>query len=159
MQHVAGKAVDGSMVTFFDSGNEWPITKVEYADNLTIAKVRELGSQEIVATTNGTYEPEEKTFEMVKARWEEYLLTLPANGFGNTRFPIVVRAEDPDTNILSSLGSQADTLENCRILGVAASYENSEAVSIVVVKYFPQQIRWSQKTLNRVAGVSGVPGL
>ncbi len=159
MQHVAGKAVDGSMVTFFDSGNEWPITKIEYADNLTIAEVVELGSQEIAATTNGKYAPEEKTFEMVKARWEEYLLTLAINGFGNQRFPIVVRAEDPDTNILSSLGSQADTLENCRIIGVAGSYENSEAVSMVVIKYKPQQIRWSGRTLNRTAGVPGLVGV
>jgi hypothetical protein len=158
MRHVAGKAVDGTMVTFFDSGNEWPITKVEYADNLTIASVTPLGSQEIEATTNGKYEPEEKTFEMTKARWEEYLLTLPTNGFGNSRFPIVVRAEDPDTNILSSLGSQADTLDNCRIIGIAGSYENSEAVSMVVIKYKPQQIYWSGRTLNRVAGVPGIPG-
>lgn len=153
MRHVAGKAVDGSMVSFFFASQEWAITKIEYADNLTIADVSQLGSQEIDATTNGKYTTDEKTFEMTKARWEEFLLLLP-NGFGTVRNTIVVRAADPDTNLLSSLGSQADTLENCRISGVAGSYENSEAVSMVVIKYKPQQIRWSGKTINRVRGIA-----
>jgi hypothetical protein len=153
MRHVAGKAVDGSMVSFFYAGQEWAITKIEYADNLTIADVNQLGTQEIDATTNGKYTVEEKTFEMTKARWEEFLFVMP-NGFGNLRNPIVVRSEDPDTNLLTSLGSQADTLENCRITGIAGSYENSEAVSMVVIKYKPQQIRWSGKTINRVRGLA-----
>jgi hypothetical protein len=152
MRHVAGKAVDGSMVSFFENGIEWPITKIEYADNLTIAEVVPLGSQEIEATTNGKYSTEEKTLEMTKARWEEYLATQP-NGFGNLRKSIVVRAEDPDTNLLTSLGAQSDTLENCRFTGVAGSYENSEAVSMVVIKYKPQQIQWSGKTINYVRGL------
>jgi hypothetical protein len=154
MRHVAGKAVDGSMVSFFFAGLEVPITKVEYADNLTIASVNQLGTQEIEATTEGKYETEEKTFEMTKARWEDFLTTLPGNNFGSVRFPIVVRAADPDINPLTSLGSQADTLENCRITGIAGSYENSEAVSMVVIKYKPQQIKWSGKTLNRVRGIA-----
>jgi len=141
------------MVTLFFAGGELPITKVEYADNLTIASVNELGAQHTEATTDGKYETEEKTFEMIKARWEDFLATLPGNNFGGVRFPIVVRAQDPDLNPLTSLGSQADTLENCRITGIAGSYENSEAVSMVVIKYKPQQIKWSGKTLNRVRGV------
>ena len=84
MRHVASKAVDGSMVSLFYNGVEWPITKVEYADNLAIADVNQLGTQEIDATTNGKYSTEEKTFEMTKARWEEFLLVLPT-GFGNVR--------------------------------------------------------------------------
>ena len=153
MRHVAGKAVDGSMVTFFYQGGNVPITKIEYADNLTVADVSKLGSQEIEATTPGKYSTEEKTLEMTKAHWEELLLTFPGNGFGNVRGTGVVRAEDPDTDVLTSLGSQSDTIQNMRITGVAGSYENSEAVSMVVLKYKPQQIRWSGKTLNRVAGI------
>lgn len=152
MRHVAGKAVDGSIVSFFYAAQEWQITKIEYADNLTVADISQLGSQEIDAMTYGKYSVEEKTFEMTKARWEEFLALLP-NGFGNSRQTIVVRAEDPDTDLINSLGSQSDTLENCRITGVAGSYENSEAVSMVVIKFKPQQIRWSGKTLNRVAGL------
>jgi hypothetical protein len=153
MRHVAGKAVDGSMVSFFFGGIEWPITKIEYADNLTIVSVNQMGTQEIEATTEGKYETEEKTFEMTKARWEDFLAALPGNNFGSTRVPIVVRAADPDINPLTSLGSQADTLENSRMTGVAGSYENSEAVSMMVIKYKPQQIKWSGKTLNRIRGV------
>lgn len=152
MRHVAGKAVDGSMVSFFANGVEWPITKVEYADNLATADVVQLGSQEVEAITNGKYSTEEKTFEMTKARWEEFLLAQP-NGFGNVRFPIVIRAQDPDINPLTSLGSQADTLIDCKINGVAGSYTNDESVAMVVIKYKPRQIRWSGKTLNRVAGL------
>lgn len=152
MRHVAGKAVDGSMVTMFFDGVEWPITKIEYADNLTKADVNQLGQQRIDGRTRGKYEVEEKTFEMTKARWEDFLATLP-NGFGNEIFQVVVRAEDPDLNPLTSLGSQADTLENCTINGIAGSYENSEAVSMVVIKYKPQQIRWSGKTLNDAGGL------
>jgi hypothetical protein len=153
MRHVAGKAVDGSMVTMFFNGGEWPITKIEYADNLTKADVNQLGKQSIDGRTRGKYEPEEKTFEMTKARWEDFLAVLPVNGFGNSLFPIVVRAADPDINPLTSLGSQADTLENCTINGIAGSYENSEAVSMMVIKYKPQQIKWSGRTLNSVAGI------
>jgi hypothetical protein len=153
MRHVAGKAVDGSMVTMFFNGVEWPITKIEYADNLTKADINQLGKQSVDGRTRGKYEPEEKTFEMTKARWEDFLAALPVNGFGNSLFPIVVRAADPDINPLTSLGSQADTLENCTINGVAGSYENSEAVAMMVIKYKPQQIKWSGKTLNSVAGI------
>jgi hypothetical protein len=153
MRHVAGKAVDGSTVSFFFAGAEWPITKIEYADNITLATVVELGSQHNEAMTFGKYDTEEKTFEMIKARWESFLATLPSNNFGGIMFPIVVRSSDPDLNPLSSLGSQADTLESCRVTGVAGSYEASEAVSIVVIKYKPLQIKWSGKTLNRIRGV------
>ena len=154
MRHVAGKAVDGSMVSFFFAGVEVAITKIEYADNLTIASVSQLGTQEIEATTEGKYETEEKTFEMTKARWQDFLATLPGNNYGSVRVPIVVRAADPDINPLTSLGAQADTLENCRITGVAGAYEASESVSMVVIKYKSQQIKWSGKTLNRVRGVT-----
>lgn len=141
------------MITAFVDGDEVVITKIEFADNLTKTDVTPLGSQAIEGRTRGKYTVEEKTMEMTTARWAELKLRLPTNGFGNKPFAIVVRAEDPDTNVLTSLGSDATFLDNCTINGVAATYENSEAVSMTVLKYQPQQIRWGTHTLNQINGL------
>lgn len=153
MRHVAGRAVDGSMVTVFVDGTPIEITKIELADNLVKATGSALGKQEISYVTRGKYETEEKTFEMTKARWEEFLTRLPSNGFGNKVFPIVVFVEDPETDPLTSLGNARDELIDCTIYGIAGSYENSEAISMMVIKYKPRQIKWSGKTLNLIAGI------
>lgn len=142
--------LDGSTVSLLFGNLPVPLVSASYADSLTTEWQPNMGSQERGEQSRGTYSCEDCTIVMSSLVYRSILLpALPVNGAGNLRFNFVVSFVHPD------LGDDSDLLENCRIVSVSHSLENTAKITNGEIKLTVGQIRWGDRrvTLNALDNV------
>lgn len=151
MERVIGIGIDGTTLSITLGKTVIPCIKASYGDSTDPQFLSYLGSQQQDEQTDGVYKTEEVEIVMSAVVFRTlFMPAMPANGFGNVRFPIVVLRSHPE------LGDDSDLLENCRCKNLAAAVENSSKAEEIPLKFTTQQIKWTdaRKTVNRIAGVA-----
>jgi hypothetical protein len=158
MKRVVGIEFDGSTVKVTIGRTEIPCLAASYGDNLQPEKLREMGSQQIDAITNGTYETDEAKIKMASSVFRGVFMPLvDSSGFGNRSLPVVCSFEHPD------LGGDSDYLDGCRFTKLGAAMEASAKANEVEFGLTVRQIYWTdqRKTINAFdpSIPLGAPGL
>lgn len=148
MTTINGTAYDGGCIEMRLGSSAFAIQEANHEEDLDVKKVRALGAQAAHTSTPGAYEAKDDTIKMETAEYARLLAALPANGYGNFRFPIVMDYTHPD------LGTMHVIKEGCRITGVKGGFKEGSDATMVELKVFCMQIIINGKTLNTRKGTA-----
>ena len=148
MPTINGVAYDGGCVEARFGGSAFEIQEINYEDEVDKKKVRSLGSTGANKRTPGSYEAKDDTVKVDTAVWAQMLAKLPANGYSNYEFPIVIDHVHPD------LGVMHVVKERCCIIGVKGAGKEGSEATMVDVKISCMQIKINGKTLNTIRGTA-----
>lgn len=126
-----------------------PIKKIDFGDKLNKELLRRIGSQEVEASTDGEYEPEDVNVEVELAVWKKTIFPrLPANGYGNYEFQMSVNFTD------DLIGTTKIKLLRCTIKGEKDAVEAGPGAVMKTLVIQALQVVRDGKTLNRRKGTN-----
>jgi len=143
LRRVKGIELDGTTTIMTIARTEISCLGANYGDNIAPEKLRQMGSQQIDATTMGTYETEEGKIRMSASNFRGIFFPLiDQNGFANRVVPVIFSFFHPQ------LGNDSDLLDGCRFIKLSQALEASSKAQEVEFGILVRQIYWTERRVT-----------
>jgi hypothetical protein len=145
-------AHDGGTAEIRFNTSAFGLQEIGWEAKVDKKKVRAIGATVATKRTRGVYEVSDPTVKMDTAEWTSMLEKMPANGYSDCEFTILVDYAHPD------MGRQKVEMLQCCIIGEKDSIKEGSDATMKELTISCMQIKVNGKTMNKLKGTATTAG-